>query len=668
LLSDALAFVAAYFSWPRQKFVREYFANRRDILEFATTEESYRRIVADLKHPVQERLVSEKAEVNRLILAGPGSGKTRVIVHRVAYLLRVLRAPADSIIVLTFNRSAAYEVRRRLHGLVGEEAYGVTILTYHALALRLTGTSLKALAEAGLEIDFEDILRKALDLLEGKAEIGSDPDEFRDQLLRGYEHILVDEYQDIDERQYALIGALTGRSRQDKDAKLTILAVGDDDQNIYAFRHTSVEFIRRFEADYEAKTEYLVENYRSTRHIVSAANEVIQHNPERLKADYPIRVNFARRDDPLGGRWSQLDPIAQGRVQVLKVPDDGNLQAQITMRELERLKSLDAQADWSDFAVLARTHALLQPIRAYCEWRGIPYRMLENGKAGGQPELHKTREGQALIRRLRGHRRKLVRNGALIRWAKRHQEPGNPWAELLEQCIAEIEDTWKSAPIPVSQVLEWVYEYGAESRTLRAGHLNLATVHGAKGQEFKHVAILDGGDWGRGHQGEERRLYYVGMTRARETLTLSEAMQRPNPFTLELEDSEFLLRTEVAEMPIRRPELDTHYKLLGLSDVDLGFAGRKAASDPVHRAIRGLRVGDPLCYIEANGGRELRDHRGTTVGRLSRRCELPAGLVQAITVSAIINRTKHQSQGTEFENLCKVEEWEVVLCNIAVQP
>src|SRR5208283_6030394 len=78
---DALRFVLAYFTLPKLEFIRRYFAGRRDILERATTAESYRRIVEDLKNPVQQEIVTAKPEINRLILAGPGSGKTRVIVH-----------------------------------------------------------------------------------------------------------------------------------------------------------------------------------------------------------------------------------------------------------------------------------------------------------------------------------------------------------------------------------------------------------------------------------------------------------------------------------------------------------------------------------------------------------------------------------------------------------
>lgn len=104
-----------------------------------------------------------------------------------------------------------------------------------------------------------------------------DGDEMRDRLLAGYRFILVDEYQDIDEQQYQLISALAGRN-QDDDNKLTILAVGDDDQNIYQFRGANIGFIRQFETDYQATKHYLVENYRSSKHIIDAANQLINAN------------------------------------------------------------------------------------------------------------------------------------------------------------------------------------------------------------------------------------------------------------------------------------------------------------------------------------------------------------------------------------------------------
>ena len=80
----------------------------------STTAESYPKIVDSLRHPIQQQLVQAREGVNRLVLAGPGAGKTKVIVHRVGYLLRVLRVPPESIIVLAFNRSAAVEVRQRI--------------------------------------------------------------------------------------------------------------------------------------------------------------------------------------------------------------------------------------------------------------------------------------------------------------------------------------------------------------------------------------------------------------------------------------------------------------------------------------------------------------------------------------------------------------------------
>src|SRR5690606_17146717 len=108
-----------------------------------------------------------------------------------------------------------------------------------------------------------------------------------------------------------------GRTLQEDEGKLTIFAVGDDDQNIYAFGGASVEFIRRFESDYSARAAYLTENYRSTAHIINAANLMIQPAANRMKVDHPITIDRARLKVPAGGVWEYIDSVARGRVQVM---------------------------------------------------------------------------------------------------------------------------------------------------------------------------------------------------------------------------------------------------------------------------------------------------------------------------------------------------------------
>lgn len=121
-----------------------------------TTAESWQAVVADLKNPDQRAIVAdEREQTNVLVLAGPGSGKTRVIVHRIAFLLRVCRENPRSIIALTYNRHAAVEIRRRLAELVGSDARGVTVMTCHALAMRLVGASYAGRARQPDTEDFD---------------------------------------------------------------------------------------------------------------------------------------------------------------------------------------------------------------------------------------------------------------------------------------------------------------------------------------------------------------------------------------------------------------------------------------------------------------------------------------------------------------------------------
>ena len=307
--------------------------------------------------------------------------------------------------------------------LLGEDARGVIVQTYHGIAMRITGTSFADLAERGGGRDealpFDQLIPDAIRLLRGETTItmktavgrevstgehlvhasipqherddsapyivppkdlevrgeaelpGLALDELTDRLLSRFRHILVDEYQDIDESQYELISALAGRTQNDPDRKLTILAVGDDDQNIYTWRGANVEFIQRFREDYAAEIHYLVENYRSTGHIIAAANALIAHNRDRMKTDHPICRDHSRAEDPPGGRWAELDPLVQGRVQVLTM---ANLAAQpaALVEEWKRMRTLNPALAWSDMAVLARTRETLAPIRALCEHHDIP--------------------------------------------------------------------------------------------------------------------------------------------------------------------------------------------------------------------------------------------------------------------------------------------------------
>jgi len=660
-IGDALALVGAYFASGREQFVRTWFGGQRELLELATTAESYRRIVESLRHPLQQHLVEAREGVNRLVIAGPGSGKTRVIVHRAAYLLRVLRIPAASIIVLAYNRSAAVEVRRRLRSLVGDDANGLAVLTYHAMAMRLTGTSAAVLAQEGQAVDFEGLLARAVALLDGRLAVGVDPDELRDRLLAGYRFILVDEYQDIDALQFELISALAGRLRTDGDAKLTIMAVGDDDQNIYAFRRTSVEFIHRFAADYRADTRFLVENYRSTQHIIAAANTLITPAPGRMKVDAPIRIDHARSAEPAGGRWDRLDPEGRGRVRIIAAPADANVQAQLTMTLFARLRERDPRSDWSECAVLARTHAALEPLRAWCERHNLPYRGTDRR---GPVAAIATRQGQRVVAALRRRQGRLVGLPATVRWLEyeARRAPVDPWWRALADAARDFAVATDAARALPSDLLDWLHDAAESGGAGARGHLNLLTVHAAKGREFDHVVVLDAGDWPNALP-EERRLLYVGMTRARETLALMQGAPRGNPLLAGLDDSESVVRMTPDAMPSRRPDLDVIHRVLGLDEVDLGFAGRQPEDAAVHAAIAALAVGDALRL----DGRTLFDARGAAVGRLAAGCTLPRGRVVGARVAAIAHRSRLQAPAP-FQARLRAEHWETVLPEITVDP
>lgn len=644
-----------YFSLEKEDFLKRWLPNRVGELRRQTTPESWRQIVEDLGNPVQSKIVADDREqTNVLVLAGPGSGKTRVLVHRIAYLVRIKREDPRGILVLTYNRHAAVEIRKRLKELIGDDANSVTVSTCHALAMRLVGASFAGQAEADTPHDFDKIVLEAVTLLKGEGLSKVEAEALRETLIQGYRWILVDEYQDIGPEEYALIAAVAGRSFDDPDQRLSLFAVGDDDQNIYAFAGASIEFIRRFEADYSAKPTHLIENYRSTAAIIDAANRMIAPAADRMKNGHDIRINRARAKAPEGGALALQDPVAQGRVQLLRTAPDPEAQASAAVDELVRLSQVVPNWSWSKAAIVAREWRLLDPVRSYCEAHGIPVQLASETT----PPFWRLREVRAFLSFLKAEPTKMLAAEALQGFVSR--QPANRWWSLISEAIAALGAELGAKAVPVADIVEMLAEWARDTRQEQTG-LMLLTAHRAKGLEFDDAVILDGG-WERTSKGEDRdaprRLFYVAMTRAKRSLAIS-SMRDGHPILQDVAAT--LLRRNIVANNATREDCGLRYQSVEPHMVDLSWAGRQAANHPAHPALARLQTGDPVQLMEVDGRWQLRNGEGVTIGRMAQSYRPPDGL-RCIRgkASAIIHWRKVDS-AEEFRGTIRREAWEVVL-------
>jgi ATP-dependent DNA helicase RecQ len=655
-IASAQSLAADYFTLEREGFIDRWLAARSAELRRQTSPASWRAIVENLRNPVQARIVADDRELtNVLVLAGPGSGKTRVLVHRIAYLIRVRRENPRGILALAYNRHAAAEIRSGLAELIGEDARGVTVCTCHGLAMRLVGASFARRMEKPDPGRFDALMQDAIALLKGEGLSREEAEAQRETLLEGYRWILVDEYQDVGPEEYALIAAVAGRSVEDVDSRLSLFAVGDDDQNIYAFAGASVEFIRRFEHDYEAKPAFLIENYRSTANIIRAANLVIAPAAERMKAGHDIAINRARRDAAEGGLLEQLDAIGRGRVQILAAGRDPYEQGVYAVDELRRLSVLVPAWDWSKVAVIAREWSLLMPVRSYCEALGVPVQMANDE----QPNFWQLRETQAMIAWVR-KQGSTISADALLSWLE--QQGSGSWWRVLVHAVAELAAEHGGGDVLTKDLLEWLAEWGRDFRRKQSGLL-LLSAHRAKGLEFDHVVVLDGG-WERRSRGEDRhaarRLYYVAMTRARQGLTLMSHTGAHHGMLTAASDRAFVIRNVVGPAP-DTSQCMLEYHTLDLSQVDLSFAGRLGNGNPSIRAIQRMRTGDSISLARIGDKWLICDSAGTAVGRLAQSYEPPEGanFVRG-EVGAVLARGRKDTK-FEYKEWLRQEDWEVVV-------
>jgi len=516
-----------------------------------------------------------------LIIAGPGSGKTRTLTYRIAHLIADRGLAAESFLAITFTRRAAQELRDRLAVLCPSPGPGqpaVTVTTFHGLGLRILREHHEAAGlPAGFRVADEAVRLQVATELAGSERDGrkllagltEDPDaanalrhgladrglvdfdglvEMPAALLRDHPavaaglrarwpQISVDEYQDIDAAQYGLLRLLSVDPLRGDGAGLT--AIGDPDQSIYRFRGAEVGIFGRFAADFPgARSVELTRNYRSNPAIVTAAMQAIA--PATL---VPGRTAVAARSGPAD--VVTLDEMA-----------DEHAEAAWIAATIDRLlggasfHSLDSgRADGHehgklglcDIAVLYRTDAQAGPLAQALTRAGLPFQKRSHDLLARRPgvadimrEMRLTDPAgpAAADGEVAGQLAAAVRALAAARGEKDAtvidiRAAGELLAPLARRCGADAERFRAEIAL------------GAETDALdpRAEAIALLTLHGAKGLEFDVVFLagcergllplrLPGSPLTAEETAEERRLLFVGMTRARERLLLSCAARR----------------------------------------------------------------------------------------------------------------------------------------------
>lgn len=260
---DSLTYVDDYFRLALDDFKQKYFNRRGKEIKRAVTIEKFKRLVGGLDTDQME--VHTSKEKNILVLAGPGSGKTKVLVHKIASLLILEDVKPEQFLMLTFSKAAAMEFRSRVKALIPEYARLINISTFH-------GFCFEKLGQLGSLERSEHVIPDCIEAIEEESiDISS---------ISNKSVLLLDEFQDVNQAEWDLILSIRKAA-----GDLRIIAVGDDDQNIFGFRGASNMFMTEFSEKLSAKTFSLVKNYRSGKNIVAFNNDVLRTIPDRLKSE-----------------------------------------------------------------------------------------------------------------------------------------------------------------------------------------------------------------------------------------------------------------------------------------------------------------------------------------------------------------------------------------------
>lgn len=265
----ALTFVQDYFNLDFKQFISKYFkGDRSKEIDRNITPQKYHALFDGLSKK-QLDIISDAESRAIVVAAGPGSGKTRVLVHKLASLLMLEDVKHEQLLMVTFSRAAATEFKKRLIALIGNAANFVEIKTFHSYCFDLLG-------KTGSLDSVDNVVKDAARMIaDGEVEPG--------KIMKSV--LVIDEAQDMDADEYALVSALMSNNEE-----MRVIAVGDDDQNIYEFRGSDSKYMRAFLTEHGAVRYDMTENYRSKKNITALANAFAQKIRNRLKTEPVLPV------------------------------------------------------------------------------------------------------------------------------------------------------------------------------------------------------------------------------------------------------------------------------------------------------------------------------------------------------------------------------------------
>jgi ATP-dependent DNA helicase RecQ len=266
--TGALTFVDDYFQLNFPSFLSKYFrGSRADEIKRNITPSKYKQLF-DTLSDIQRRIIDDKNSQYIVVAAGPGSGKTKVLVHKLASLLLMEDVKQEQLLMVTFSRAAATEFKKRLIELIGNAANFIDIKTFHSYCFDLLG-------KVGTIEKAASILKMATEKIK-RNEV---------EINRITKTVLViDEAQDMDAEEFELVKVL-----MEKNEEMRVIAVGDDDQNIYEWRGADSKYLLSFSTEKKGTKYELITNYRSTVNLVAFTNQFLRTMEKRLK-EIPIQA------------------------------------------------------------------------------------------------------------------------------------------------------------------------------------------------------------------------------------------------------------------------------------------------------------------------------------------------------------------------------------------